>query len=295
MSYNSELSIVIARVGPSRHFDESVNGFLHELDGRGRILVMDAEEDAWSHESKAVRVISCPRGSLAPELWRDGLNQSSSHLVAFTTAQMIPRAGWLTAMRDALHHTDAAGVGGPIAPGDSLSNLDRALYLLRYANYLPPVPETDAFDPPGDNAIYRRDRLVGLEVSWKTGFWEVDVHRHLRARGQTLACAQNAIIDFHGGGAFASSLAHRLIHAQNYGAGRFSNQSVISRLARSAIAPAVPPLLLSRILGNLKKRNEPIGPWLPALPHLGLLLAVWSAGEATGALFGPPTRPSRAA
>ena len=32
-------------------------------------------------------------------------------------------------------------------------------------------------EPPGDNAIYRRDRLAGLEDLLDRGFWEAEIHR----------------------------------------------------------------------------------------------------------------------
>lgn len=295
MPHDEPLTIVIARVGPSRSLDACITGFSRELDGRGIVLVMDSVRDGRICESPGVHVVERPAGSLAPELWRDGLLRASTPLIAFSTAQMQPREGWRTAMLDALRRTDSAGVGGPISPGASLSNLDRALYLLRYANYLPPVLDSNSFDPPGDNAIYRLDRLARLDDAWRDGFWEVDVHRQLRKRGQTLASAPDAVVDFLGGGTFAPSLSHRLMHARHYGAGRTSGRSIASRMMRSASAPMVPPLLLSRIMGNLRRRGEPIAPWLPAMPYLAVLLAAWSAGEATGALFGPPARSMRAA
>src|SRR5262249_1150170 len=122
-------------------------------------------------------------GLLAPELWRDGLRASDAPLVAFTTASMVPDPGWLDALLGRLEATGAAAAGGPIAPGERLSAADRAVYLLRYANYHPPLPATNAPQPPGDNALYRRDRLRGLEDLIDGGFWEAETHRRLLDRG----------------------------------------------------------------------------------------------------------------
>jgi hypothetical protein len=61
---------------------------------------------------------------------------------------------------------------------------------------------------------------------------------------------------------------------------------MVARVVRSASAPAVPPLLMARIVKNLRMRNEPIGPWLSSGPSLALLLSVWSLGEAAGCLLG---------
>ena len=75
-----------------------------------------------------------------PELWRDGLLATDADLVAFSTAQMIPRRGWLAALVDRLRSTTgAAGVGGPIEPGRASRATDRAVALLRYSGYFPPL------------------------------------------------------------------------------------------------------------------------------------------------------------
>jgi hypothetical protein len=230
----------------------------------------------------AVRILRRPPGRLAPELWRDGLDATDAPLVAFTTAAMVPEPGWRAAMLDRLDRTGAAAVGGPIAPGSGLSATDRAVYLLRYANYLPPFPERSTIEPPGDNAVYRRAALLGLEPLWSGGFWEVEIHRALQHRGETLAIAPEAVVAYQGGVRLGPMLRQRLAHARRYGRTRAGRMGPAERLVRSAAAAAVPPLLLGRIAAALLARGERLGPWMPALPSLSLLLAAWAAGEARG-------------
>ena len=63
------------------------------------------------------------------------------------------------------------------------------------------------------------------------------------------------------------------------------------RWVRTAAAPAVPAVLLRRIAATLAARGQGIGPWVPALPWLSLLLAAWTLGEAEGTcLRRPPAR-----
>ena len=147
--------------------------------------------------------------------------------------------------------------------------------------------------PPGDNAMYRRDRLIELADSWRDGFWEAEVHKCLRDHDETLVSAQAAIVDFVGGVSLGPALGHRLAHARRFGAGRVQGRGLPARILRSATAPAVPPLLLARIVRNLRSRGEPLGPWLRAVPSLGVLLSTWSVGEAAGAIFGAGRRPHR--
>lgn len=250
------------------------------------VVLADASRDGTAEAAEGafpdVRVLRAPVGRLAPELWRDGLDATEAPLVAFTTAAMVPKPGWRLAMLDRLDATGAAAVGGPIVPGIRLSATDRALFLLRYARYLPPLDPDDPLGPPGDNAVYRRASLRGLEPVWAGGFWEVEVHRALRARGERLALAPEASVSFLGGSRLVPALRQRLAHARRFGASRAGRMGTIERLARSVASAAVPGVLLGRIGASLRARGEGLGPWLPALPSLSLLLAVWAAGEARG-------------
>jgi hypothetical protein len=285
------VAIVLASIDARATIAASVRGFLDDLGDRGRLIVADGSRDGSAELARAVssrvEVVTLPPGSLAPVLWREGMLASDAEIVAFSTAQMMPHPGHLDALLAPMTNDVASAVGGPIAAGRDLSAVDRAMYLLRYANYLPPVPESATFDPPGDNAAYLRRDLDLVADSWRSGFWEIDVHRRLRALGRPIATAHQAVVEFVGGCSLGGAMSHRLAHARRFGSGRAEGRGLAARLARSAAAPVVPPLLLSRILRNLHARGEPIGPWLPALPFLGVLLSAWSLGEAAGAILGP--------
>ncbi|SIO15282.1 Glycosyl transferase family 2 [Singulisphaera sp. GP187] len=288
------VSVVVASIEASVTIAASLARFVEEAGMQGEVILVDASRDGTADRARdrfpGLRILRKPPGRLAPELWRDGLNASDAPLVAFSTAQMIPARGWLESLRGCLESTGAAAVGGPIDPAPRLSAVDRAVYLLRYVNYLKPLPSVAQTEPPGDNALYRRDALVGLETVWEAGFWEVEIHRRLRDRGATLGMANEAVVEFQGGGGLGLALRQRRDHARHYGAARGGRMTRAERLMRSAAAPLVPALLIRRITAALAQRGRGIGPWLSALPSLSLLLAAWSAGETTGTWLGPPAR-----
>jgi hypothetical protein len=293
------MTVVLAAVEARKTVGESVARFTDELRGRGEVLLVDSSRDGTADEAAtckpSLRILRRPNGLLVPQLWRDGLLAATTPLVAFSTAQMVPRAGWCSAMIEAIHAVDAAGVGGPIAPGERLSNVDRALYLLRYASYLPPLLSSSHFDPPGDNAVYQREQLLAVRESWMRGFWEIEVNERLRDRGKSLATAGHAIVEYRGGATMGASTRQRHAHARQFGAYRARSRSLTHRVGRTLISPAVPALLLSRIVRRLKQRGEPIGAWTRALPQLAVLLSAWSLGETTGAWLGPAVKEDRAA
>lgn len=290
----AEVAVVVASIEARATIAASLRRFVEEAGARGEVVLVDASSDGTADEAErtapSVRVVRQAPGRLAPELWAEGLRVTRAPLVAFSTAQMIPSPGWLAALRDRLEAEGAAVAGGPIEPSRGLSAADRALYLQRYVHYMPPLPEPAGgrVEPPGDNALYRREALAGLEPLWERGFWEVEVHRQLRQRGARLAMAADAVVRFHGGTRLGLAVRQRQAHARHYAADRARQMRHGERLGRSAAAPIVPAILLRRIAATLAARGQAFRPWLAALAPLSLLLAAWSIGEAAGTWLGPP-------
>ena len=240
-----------------------------------------------------------PPGSLVPDLWGLGVRATSEPLVALSTSGMVPLEGWLDATLDVLERSQAAAVGGPIEPEEELSSLDRAVFFLRYLNYVRPIPEPGTIEPPGDNALYRRDALPPID-----GFWESRVHGILRERGESVVFEPEAIVTFHGSSRRRRQHSHvakgsvitnewsllnqRFLHAWNYGSDRSRRLGWRWALARTLLAPLVPLALLSRIGRNLASKNIRPRHWLPALPFLLPLLAAWCWGEVVGYWLKPP-------
>jgi Glycosyl transferase family 2 len=299
MSTHTRVSVIVAAVDAQATVAASLGRFAEQVCGRGEVLLVDGSSDRTALVAQGlalpgVRVLQRPVGLLVPDLWRAGLDATDAPLVALSTAQMVADRGWLEALRARLDETGAAAVGGPIEPAEGLSPLDRAVYLLRYVHYLRPLPRVRRVEPPGDNVLYRRDCLCS-QAMVTGGFWETEVHRSLRARGESLAMADDAVVRFHGGSPPGVVTGQRHRHARHYGAQRSARMGAVERLARVAAAPAVPLVMLRRIRAELTGRGVPLGPWTPALPWLGLLLAAWSAGEAVGAWLGAPTADRHAA
>ena len=278
------VAVVVAATDARSIADDGLRRFAAEVRGRGSVVVVVAdasEAHSAALDHPGIRVLRGRPGALAPELWRDGLRATDEPLVAFSTASMSPAHGWLDALLARLDESGAAVVGGPIVPGRNLSFTDRAVYLLRYVNYLSPLSRA-ATGLPGDNALYRRDRLDGLEALIDEGFWEAEIHRALRARGEPLALAAGATLCFQGGSSLRSTIRQRFRHARIYGASRASRMTLPERLARSIAAPLVPAVLGWRIARALRAGGESVGPWVASAPQLAGLSAAWTAGEVVG-------------
>ena len=223
------VAIVLASIDARAAIAASVRGFLHDLGDRGRLIVVGRCIAGRSVELATAGRFSPRRGrdalapgSLAPVLWREGLLASDAEIVAFSTAQMLPRPGHLDALFAPMKHHAASAVGGPIAAGRDLSAVDRARCTHAPVRELlcRRCPRSATFDPPGDNAAYVRRDLDLVADSWRSGFWEIDVHRRLRALGRPIAIAHQAVVDFAGGCSLGGAMSHRLAHARRFGSGR---------------------------------------------------------------------------
>ena len=332
MTRTRDVAVIIASVDAGIDSRARLARFAEEVSCRGEVLVIDASPDSCGEASarglRDVRVVKRPQGMLAPHLWRDGLNATESRYVAFSTTSMSPEIGWLESLIKQIEDSKAAGVGGPILPDDSLNATDRAIYLLRYLNYFkamngelehksishrfaivnrfdshcsPPLHggeqnrvvsgRTDP-EPPGDNALYRRESLHPFQELIAKGFWEVDIHRALRSQGERLSMSDNGYVIYQGGSRFTATIHQRIRHAMIYGGSRGSLMSPIEKLARTLASPLVPLLLLRRIAGQLHSKNLGWESWLPAFPFLSILATAWAWGEAVG-IWCPSDRTTR--
>jgi hypothetical protein len=263
------VAIVLAAIEPGPAHSASLAGFLREVEGRGEVVVVGTGKS----DSR-----------LVPELWRDGLHQIDADLVAFSTTQMVPGVGWLDAMLAKLDGSGAWGVGGSIAAGGGLGQLDRSVYLHRFLNYAPGLPLPTR--PSGENAIYRRERLMEVADAWSEGFWEAEVHRRLEGMGGGWAMAPEAIVTYAGGMRLMSAARQRILHGRRYGSIRSKGWGRSRRWVRAVATPLVPAVLLGRARRGLTGRKMAVGPWLPALPSFLLLAGAWATGETIGACSG---------
>ena len=185
---SSRVAVVVAAIDSDVDVIRVLKRLVQEARGFGRVILIDGSYDRRALNAARtfpeIELSPGRAGALVPELWREGLMAASEELVAFTTTQTSPARGWLAALVHRLESSDAAAVGGPIEPARRLKAFDRAVYLLRYVRYILPLQEENLLEPPGDNALYRRERLSNLDSFVKDGFWESEINRELRARAR---------------------------------------------------------------------------------------------------------------
>jgi hypothetical protein len=230
-----------------------------------------------------VTPVEAPAGSLAPELWRDGILRANAPRVALTVAHCVPGPGWIERLCAADLDT-WAGIGGAIEDPPDSDARGRAVFLLRYLRYAPPFAFHEAREIPGDNAVYARLALLEHAKAFAEGFWEPEIHARLRRQGRRLALDPELRVTHRNGYGTLAFARQRIAHGRRFGRDRARPLPRSRRLLLALAAPAVPLLLGSRILRAAWQRPGGRWPLLLALPHLSLFLAAWALGEALGAL-----------
>jgi hypothetical protein len=228
----------------------------------------------------ATSVIAAP-STLVPVLWGRGIHEARGRIVALSTTQFRVRESWARELCAAFMTRDVVGAGGIMALPRNADALTRAVFLIRYSEHMSNA--TEPADIAGDNAAYLRDAVLRACPDVAAGFWEVDVHRVMRAHGGRIVHAPRAVAEFEPALSARAMVANRFVHGSHFGAYRVRALGW-PRWRAVAVTPLVPAVLLARIAARLRRARQPLAQMLPLLPAMGLLLGAWAAGEARGAL-----------
>ena len=221
-------------------------------------------------------------GALVPHHWRDGVDASTTEIVALTISQMIPSPTWVAQIRRYLSDGDV--VAGAIDPGSGLRVVDWAEYFCRYSRDMLPFAERETPDLPGDNTAYRRSRLEAVRDSYRDGFWEPEVNRRLAAQGIALRQTPDLVVEQGRSAGFSTFAAQRWRHGRAFGEQRGSEFSRLRGLAGIAATPLVPLLMSWRVVPLVLTKRRHRGRLVLALPAILAFDAVWAVAEAAGYL-----------
>jgi Glycosyl transferase family 2 len=241
----------------------------------------DADVPALVGDGDQVRTIRSPEGSLIPHLWREGIMAARGERVCTTTAHCVPTPDWVDALL-AADLRQIAAAGGTIENDPHANAIGRAIFLQRYAAFAPPQAKCEVYDLAADNALYRRSNLQRYPDLLQRGFWEPSFHKRFQAEGLRIAIDPSLRVIHRNRYSARQYMRQRLAHGREFGLTRAMAHNFPRRLLLLLLAPAVFPLMLSRIvcqaLGKpaLRKQLTTAWLWLPAF------VLAWVAGEAWG-------------
>jgi glycosyl transferase family 2 len=283
-----KISIVVGAVDAEQSLSRCLDALDASCDGLDcEVIVVTAGPEvsaAMGARLQRFRTIAMPGDTLTPMLWSEGMAASTGDVVALTTAHCFVSEGWVRSLVAAIE-SGAAAVGGPMRLASDASNVDAAIFFLRYSAFLEGRPSAATHEIAGDNCAYERRRIPGHAWSRRDGFWEVDVNRAIEESGDTVAWAASAVAEFGKSFSMRSIARHRFEHGRLFGRSRVSGGESRARILVSS--PLVPFVLVSRIARRLRGRAGYTKRFVASLPYILLLATCWASGEAAGAIHGP--------
>jgi hypothetical protein len=290
-------SVVIAAWPDLAGLEECLAALAPQHDESTEILVVATREPSAELTMRFPRVrwFEAASDRLIPHLWGLGIAQSRGEVIAITTSHFIPAPDWVAVVRQAHARLEAPAIGGRIEPSRSGSAVDWATFFLRYSFYLRYDHEQDAPDLAGDNASYKRAALANCPDLPGKGFWELDLHKQLRAEGRRLVFVPEMRVTQRRSFGFAPFLRQRFLHGTHFGRSRFRGRAAWLRAVGVLASPLIPVVFLSKIVGRVARSGRDYWPFFRALPVLICFLLAWSLGETVGYLLPslPEESPSR--
>jgi glycosyltransferase involved in cell wall biosynthesis len=234
-------------------------------------------------EFAGVRFIEAEAGASVFRLRTVGVEQARGPVVALLEDHCVASSKWLEAILHAFGDGRAV-VGGTVVSG-ARTLYGWALFCCEYLAFMPPLPSGAAETLSGVNAAYRRDALDAVRPAWAQEFRENEVHDALRARGHALYRESAAQVQSNLDMPLPAAMLHLYGGGRHFASFRHQGATALQRVARTLLAPAVPVVLLGRILRQAAWRGRrDLIRMLLALPFIVVLTVAWSAGEGVGYL-----------
>lgn len=287
-----EISVVIASVNGLPYPIECLRSL--EAQGGGRscqVIVADCSGPATVAAIRElfpwVDVIAFDEPRSIPFLRSRGVEAARAPLVAVTEDHCVPSPTWLSAMQAAVRRTGWAAVGGGVTNGSPHRSVDWAVYFCEYSGLIDPVPEGPSDHLPGMNTVYDMEHLASMRSVFHEDRWENVIHDLLRESGMPLGLDPRIVVAHSKRFTIPMFVSERYHYSRAFAGHRVEGRGLPTRLAYAAATPALPPLLIARIVGNVRRRGRFGLRLAMAAPLVLLFSVVWAAGELVGYLAGP--------
>ena len=285
-----ELSVVVVAFVGEQYLERLLDALTLQVTDRNEVIVvcdsLIGDVARFRSRYPAVDFVRFDERRSPASLRAVGVARARGAIVALVEDHCVPAPDW-TAQVLAAHEGDAAAVGGAMEKGfppdsDGDTALNWALYLADYSRYALPMDEGRSGAASDCNVSYKRDALLEIAPAWSSEFHENIVHAELEKRGRTLWFSPCIVVHEQRSMTWSQTLHDRYSFGRLFGSTRVLNASPAKRLAMSAAALLLPPLLVARVTGNVVRRRRYFGALARASGPLVVVASAWAAGELMG-------------
>jgi hypothetical protein len=217
------------------------------------------------------------------ELAARAVREATGDLILLTEDHCVPHADWVHQMVGA-QRPERAAVGGAVEALPGGTAADWAFYLVDYFRYMPPLVAGSSPSLTVCNVAYRRDRLDEIAGLWEVIFHETAINEALKARFGKLWLEPSAVVGMRRHVRFRDALYERYAFGRLFGCTRLGFMPGWRRAYFGLLAPLLPVLLLSRMIGRSLASRRNAARLVRSSPYLVALVLAWSWGEWLGYL-----------
>jgi hypothetical protein len=233
-----------------------------------------------------VRFVSNEGQRTPLELASRAIRETTGDVVLLTEDHCIPSPDWVRRMVEALV-PGCAAAGGLVLQRAGVSATDFAFYFVDFFRYAEPATDGPSPTLTVCNVAYRRPDLDQIQdPPWREFFHETAVNSALRAKFGPLRLTPDGRVVMSRHVKLGDAIRERYAFGRLFGSTRLASATPAMRLAYRLLAPALPPILLGRMLGKGLQSRQLFVDVLRSIVPLTLMVLAWSLGEWLGYLTG---------
>jgi hypothetical protein len=209
------------------------------------------------------------------------LHECRGDVILLTKDHCVPGRNWVCALVDA-QGTGRAAVGGRVECATNATPTDWAFHFIDFYRYCAPLDEGPVSSLTVCNVAYNRTHLSAVRELWHETFVETVINDALASRFGPLWLHPAAAVTMHRHLTLRDAVVERYAFGRLFGHSRIAIAPMRQRIIYAVLAPALPVLLVGRMLrAALRSRRQSaacIRAFLPlTLMVLGRVWGEWSA------------------
>ena len=285
-----DLSVVVVTLVDAVHLASCLTALAQQSTAARFEMIVPADKklgdiSKLQNDYPAVKFIKLDGTHTYAELRAIGTHHACGRLLAVTEDHCLPDPDWVDNIVNE-HAGPHLAIGGTVEKEAPDKALNWAVYFLDYLRYMPPVDGHETHELTDLNVSYKMDALHKITDVWQTEFHEPNVHAALERLGGSLWLSPNIRVHQRRNLTLGHALWDRYAFGRLFGSTRVTGVALGKRLVYAALTPALPALLVMRLVKHIRAKQSHGREFLGALPAIILLATAWAWGEFVGYLTG---------
>jgi hypothetical protein len=215
----------------------------------------------------------------------NGLVLAQGEILCILEDSVVPDPDWCEQVLEA-HRLPYGVIGGSIEHA-GVGALNWAVYFQDFGRYMIPLKEGQVRYLSDVNISYKREALMNAGQLWRDHYNEITVNLGLAKKGTVLWLRPQMVVRQDRGVLnFKDLLGERYAWGRIFAVSRLKEMKSLTRLLYIILSPAIPVVVLGRIVWKVLRSRRNRLKLMCSLPYLIMLTVVWALGELVGYVTG---------